>query len=196
MARIHTTDREKMKLLSNAQLVRPLTRDVLAATISRISTLPSEVALSAVLLNLVSCAEPGLDFNIALARLPENASKDIEQILATNLVAVSRDKRAYPNPFINDPPHIQISPPEFDLELETSQVFSVWAQLSANPSRSMTGEERSLITERLLDGYLPDQLISAIRIAKSDLSDRSLLLVDVIGKRNRVRSSLEKCRGH
>ena len=34
-----------MKLLSNAQLVRPLTRDVLAATISRISTLPSEVAL-------------------------------------------------------------------------------------------------------------------------------------------------------
>lgn len=196
MARIHTTDREKMKLLSNAQLVRPLTRDVLAATISRISTLPSEVALSAVLLNLVSCTEPGLDFNIALARLPENASKDIEQILATNLVAVSRDQRACSNPFINDPPHSQISPPEFDLELETNQVFSVWAQLSANPSRSMTGEERSLITERLLDGYVPDQLISAIRIAKSDLSDRSLLLVDVIGKRNRVRSRLEKCRGH
>lgn len=185
-----------MKLLSNAQLVRPLTRDALAATISRIATLPSEVALSAVLLNLVSCTEPGLDFNIALARLPENASKDIEQILATKLVAVSGGQRACPNPFVNDPLHHQIPQTEFDLELETNQVFSVWAHLSVNPSRSMTGEERSLITERLLDGYVPDQLISAIRIAKSDLSDRSLLLVDVIGKRNRVRSSLEKCRGH
>jgi hypothetical protein len=60
MAEIHTTDREKMKLLSNAQLVRPLSRGVLAATISRIASLPSEVALSAVLLNLVSCTEPGI----------------------------------------------------------------------------------------------------------------------------------------
>ena len=185
-----------MKLLSNAQLVRPLTRDVLAATISRISILPSEVALSAVLLNLVSCIEPGLDFNIALARLPENASKDIERILATKLVAVSGGQIASSNPFASDPSYSLIPQTEFDLELETNQVFSAWAHFSANPSRSMTGEERSLITERLLDGYVPEQLISAIRHAKTIVHDRSLLLVDVIGKRNRVRSNLEKCRGH
>jgi hypothetical protein len=196
MAEIHTTDREKMKLLSNAQLVRPLSRGVLAANISIIASLPSEVALSTVLLNLIACSEPGIDFDNAIGCLPKNASTDIGQILATNLVKVAKEQESSSNPFVHTIQHTPPASSELDIEVEVRQVFSTWAQLSEKPFRAITGEERSLICERLLDGYGPEQLISAMQIAKSIETNQALLLVDVIGKRRRVRANLESNHGH
>lgn len=185
-----------MKLLSNAQLVRPLSRDVLAANISTIGSLPSEVALSTVLLNLIACSEPGIGLDIAIGCLPRNASTDISQILASQLVHVANDQVSNANPFVPATQHALPPMTDFEHEIEIKQVFNAWANISKKPSRLITGEERSSISERLLDGYGPDQLISAMNIARATSADRTLLLVDILGKRSRIRASLESKCGH